>query len=160
MTVRPKMSEIMKELAQIGLRDPLAIPSSEAAHAALLFAQVAWNRALGHDMNAYDEVLRVFLRSKPNLWSELRSRDAETLIETMRQAKELRYATDRRVVVVCGMREENVHIEWCQEKDYPQASELAKQLLDSKFGTGRPIRKHPSRRGRITSRSTRRRCSR
>jgi len=147
MTVGRKMSEIMKELALMCLRDPQAIPSSEAAHAALLFAQVAWNRALGYDMNVYEEVLNVFLCSKPTLWSELRSRDAETLIEAMCQAKELRYSTDRRVVVVCGMREGNVHVEWCEEKDYPRASELAKELLDSKFGTGRTIRKGRSRKG-------------
>jgi len=147
MTVRSKMSEILKELAQMSFRDPEAIPSSEAAHAALLFAQVAWNRALGHDMHAYDEVLRAFLRSNPNLWSELRSCDAETLIEAMCQAKELRYAADRRVVVVCGMRGGNVHAEWCEEKDYPRASELAKGLLDSKFGTGRTVGKRRTRKG-------------
>ena len=147
MNGRPKMSEIIKELAQISFRDPHAIPSTEAAHAALLFAQVGWNRSLGHDTNAYKEILRVFLRSNASLWSEFRSRDAETLIETMRQAKELRYPADHRVVVVCGMREENVHVEWCEEKDYPRVSELAKKRLDSKFGTGRPAGKHRPRRG-------------
>lgn len=147
MTVRPKMSGIMKELALVSFRDSRAIPSSEAAHAALLFAQVAWNRALGHDMQAYKKLVKVFVRSNPNLWSELRSRDAETLIEIMRQAKDQRYLTDRRVVVVCGMSEENVHVEWCEEKDYPQASELAKRRLDSKFGTGRTVGKRHSRKG-------------
>jgi len=42
-----KMSEIMKELGLMGFHPPKATPSSEAAHAALLFTQVAWNRALG-----------------------------------------------------------------------------------------------------------------
>jgi len=147
MTVQRKMSEIMKELALMSFRDPQAVPSSEAAHAALLFAQVAWNRALGLDMTPYKELLKVFLRSNPNLWAELRSRDAETLIEEMRQAREQRYPADRRVVVVCGMLEENVHVEWCEEKDYPQASKLAKRRLDSKFGTGRTIGKRRSRKG-------------
>jgi hypothetical protein len=139
------MSEIMKELALMGFRDPQAVPSSEAAHAALLFAQVAWTRALGHDMQAYRELLKVFLRSNPNLWSELRSRDAESLIKIMRQAKEQRYLSDRRVIVVCGMREENVHVEWCEEKDYPQASEQAKKRLDSKFGSKHIVGKLRSR---------------
>ena len=147
MTVLPKMSEVMKELALTSFRDPQAVPSSGAAHAALLFAQVAWNRALGHDMQEYKELLNVFLGSDPNLWSELRSHDAETLIETMRQAKEQRYAADRRVVVVCGMREGNVHVEWCEEQDYPQASERAKKRLDSKFGTGRTVGKRHPRKG-------------
>jgi len=98
-------------------------------------------------MSGYDELLKVFLRSKASLWSELRSRDAETLIETMRQTKERRYPADRRVVVVCGMREGNVHVEWCEEKDYPRAAELAKQHLESKFGPGRVVGKRRSRRG-------------
>jgi hypothetical protein len=141
------MSEIMKELALLGFRDPQAVPSSEAAHAALLFAHVAWNRALGHDVAPYEKPLAVFLRSNPNLWSELRSRDAEGLIETMQRAKEQRYSADRRVVVVCGMRDGNVHVEWCEEKDYPRASELAKQILDQECGTGRTVGKGRPRRG-------------
>ncbi len=144
MTVHPKLSKIIKELALMSFRNPQAVPSSEAAHAALLFAQVAWNRALGHDMQTYKELFKVFLLSNPNLWSELRSRDAEALIETMRQAKEQFYPADRRVIVVCGMREDSVHVEWCEEKDYPQASELTKKRLDSDFGTGRTIGKQRS----------------
>jgi hypothetical protein len=146
-TTHSKMSEIMKELALMCFRDAEAVPSPEAAHAALLFAQVAWNRTLGQDMQSYKEVLKVFLRSNPNLWSELRSRNAETLIEMLRQAKEQRFSADRRVVVVCGMREENVHVEWCEERDYPRASELAKTLFNPKFGTGRTIEKRRTRKG-------------
>ena len=146
-TFHSKMSEIMKELALMCFRDPEAVPSAEAAHAALLFAQVAWNRTLRQDMQNYKEVLKVFLRSNPNLWSELRSRNAETLIETLRQAREQHFSADRRVIVVCGMREESVHVEWCEEKDYPRASELAKTLLNPKFGTGRTIGKRRTRKG-------------
>ena len=135
MTASSKLSAIMKKLAVMSFRAPTNIPSSEAAHAALLLAHVAWNRALGHDTQAYKDLLMVFSRSNPALWSELRSRDAEALIETMRQAKEHLYPTDRRVVVVCGMREGNVHVEWCEEYDYPRESELAQKRLDSEFGT-------------------------
>ena len=134
-----KMSEIMKEIALISFKNPKVPPSSEAAHASLLFAQVAWNRTLCYDMQDYKALLKVFLRSNPNLWSELRSRDAEELIEIMREAKEHRYSSDLRVVLVCGMREGNVHVEWCEEKDYPQASVSAKKRLESEFGPGRNI---------------------
>jgi len=137
----PKMSDIIKELAFLSLRNPHAIPSSEAAHAALLFAQVAWNRELGHDTPDYRELLNVFLRSNPNLWSELRSRDTEEMIEIMRKAKKQRYPMDRRVIVVSGMREQNVHVEWCKEEDYFQALELAKKSLESKYGCGCAIGK-------------------
>jgi hypothetical protein len=118
MPVLQKLSAIMMELAQTAFVKPNAIPSSEAAHAALLFAQVAWNRALGHETEGYQELLKVFVRSNPKLWSELSSRDPEALIRTMSQVKARRYPDDVRVIVVSGMREGNVHVEWCDEKDY------------------------------------------
>ena len=126
---------------------PLGIPTSEAAHTALLLAQVAWNRSLGHDIQTYRELLKVFLRSNPNLWSEFRSRDAETLIEMIRQAKEKLYPVDRRVVIVCGMRGGNVHVEWCEEKDYPEAIELAQRRIEKEYGPGRTVGKRRSRKG-------------
>jgi len=36
-----KLSEIMKEIARLIFKNPKVPPSSEAAHASLLFAQVA-----------------------------------------------------------------------------------------------------------------------
>ena len=44
-------------------RDPRVAPSTEAAHTALLFAQVAWNRTLVYDAYACKELLKTFLRS-------------------------------------------------------------------------------------------------
>ena len=38
-----KMSEILKEMLEVLLRSPKAVPSSEANHVALFFANVAWN---------------------------------------------------------------------------------------------------------------------
>ncbi len=110
-----KMSAIMKNLALLIFRDPTRVPSSEAAHAALLLAHVAWNRALGLDPKDYNKLLMVFSRDNPDFWSEFRSQDAEALIETVRQAKAERYPMDRRVIMVCGMREGNVHVEWREE---------------------------------------------
>ena len=42
-------SEIMKEMSETLLRNPGAVPSSEAAHVALFFANVAWNESVGLD---------------------------------------------------------------------------------------------------------------
>lgn len=137
----------MKELALLSFKNPNVPPSSEAAHASLLFAQVAWNRTLGHDIKDYKDLLKVFLRSNSNLWSEFKSRDSECLIEIMREAKESRYPADSRVVLVCGMRDGNVHVQWCEEKDYPQESVNAIKRLESKFGPGRIIRKRKSKKG-------------
>lgn len=123
------MSEIMKNLALMCFRDTRSEPSSEAVHASLLLANVAWNRALGRDVPDYEDLLMVFTQSKPELWSELITGNTEALIETMHQAKEKIYPKDRRVILICGMREGNVRVEWCDEKDYPNAAELANKRI-------------------------------
>jgi hypothetical protein len=56
MTHQPrKMSEIMKEMSERLLRNPGGVPSSEAAHVALMFANIAWNETvgLGHARKGY-----------------------------------------------------------------------------------------------------------
>jgi len=136
MTALPKMSAVMLELAQSAFISPKTPPTSEAAHAALLFAQIAWNLTLGHQTEGYQELLNVFFRSNPKFWTELRSNDPETLIETIREIKERRYAADVRVIVVCGIREGNVRVEWCDEQDYLEAARHAKKRLDAEYGIG------------------------
>ncbi len=42
-----KMSEILMEMTERLLRHPSAAHSSEAAHVALMFANIAWNKAVG-----------------------------------------------------------------------------------------------------------------
>ena len=50
MTRQPrKMSENMKQMTESLLRNPRNVPSSEAAHVALFFANVAWNERAGLD---------------------------------------------------------------------------------------------------------------
>jgi hypothetical protein len=86
-----------------------------------LLAHVAWNRALGHDMRDCHEVLNALLRVRPSLWPELRSRDTEAPIAAVRQGKERFFPAHRRIVLVCGLVEGKVHMEWCEERDYPRA---------------------------------------
>jgi len=109
-----KLSEIIKEMACVVLKNPEREPSSEAAHAALLMAHVAWNRAngLAAGQSAYLQMLRQFEESNPALWSELRSADTESLIAELVIYKEQHYQHDRRHLLVCGMRGDKVHVEW------------------------------------------------
>jgi hypothetical protein len=124
-----KMSEIMMELAMTCFRESRAAHSSEAIHTALLLANVAWNRSLGRDVPDFEDLLMVFTRSRPELWSELLSGNTEALIETMVQTKKEHFAEDRRVILICGLRESNIRVEWCDEKDYPDAAELANMRI-------------------------------
>jgi hypothetical protein len=80
--------------------------SSEAAHASLLFAYAAWDRATrprtrGPD---YHPLLRQFDSSNPNLWSELKSADAEALMVELIAYKQAHYPNDRRQIVVRNAR--------------------------------------------------------
>lgn len=72
---RKQMSAIMKEMALTTLVDPEAIPSSEAAAAALLLSHVAWQRANGDQFpdSAYAEALAEMHRARPDVWKEMSS---------------------------------------------------------------------------------------
>jgi len=147
-TSRPKMSEALKRLAQMNLRNPNTVPSSEAAHAALLFAHVGWNAALGHDVDGYQKILRRFIDSRPQLWFELQSSDPQVLIDAARQAKLRLYPGDRRIVLVCGIPNDRVHVEWCEEQDYPEAVQALKKTMGSGPGARGGARSRHDARGR------------
>ena len=108
-------------MASTVLKDPERVPSSEAAHASLLFAHTAWDRATRQDAGGpdYHPVLRQFEASNPDLWSELTSSDSEALVAKLITYKRTHYPTDQRQIVVCGMRGDNVRVEWV---DPPAAS--------------------------------------
>ena len=110
-----KMSEIMKEMAETLLHSPSAVPSSEAVHVALLFANVAWNECIGmdHAREGYRSVWEKIEASNPALWNEFKSNDINAMIEQLVRYKKKHYPEDRRRILVCGMVESgNVHVEW------------------------------------------------
>ena len=71
-----KMSEIMKEMAELLLKRPGKDASNEAAHVALLFANVAWNECVGldHARDGYRNVRETIEAEDPAPWDELKSR--------------------------------------------------------------------------------------
>jgi len=108
----PKLSSIIKKIAMNMLKKPKRPPSSEAAHAALLLAHLGWNRALGYPEFEYVSLLESFEAERPSFWQELKSNDPEYLISVAEKEKLHFGPHDRRVIVVCGMREGNVRVEW------------------------------------------------
>ncbi len=118
-----KMSEIFKEMAFTILKNPRALPSSEAMHAGLLVAHVAWNRELGESFpdEQYEAVLKEFSKSRPSMWKEFSTRNTRLMIEKLRVYKRINYPDDSRIVIICGMRESGViHIEWVRASDKPK----------------------------------------
>ena len=109
------MSEIFQEMALTLLKDPKAIPSAEAAHAALLFSHVAWNRSVGETFTDAEcqSILRKFEKARPSFWAELVTKDWRVPVERLIEYKQAHYPDDTRIVVVCGMRVPGVvHVEW------------------------------------------------
>lgn len=108
-----RMSEILKEMSQQLLRDPRAIPSSEAAHVSLFIAHMAWNESvgLGHSRENCRESLQPLEQSNPELWAEFHSPDVSGMIDQLVQYKNNKFAKDRRRVLSCEILEGRMRVE-------------------------------------------------
>jgi hypothetical protein len=115
MATKPgKMSEIMKEMSETLLRDPGEVPSSEAAHVALFFANVAWNESVGlaDSREGYRNVWEAIESDNPELWNEFKSNDIDTMIDELVRYKKEHYPDDRRRILTCGIPDGKVRVEW------------------------------------------------
>ncbi len=110
-----KMSDIMKEMLEILLRNPKAIPSSEASHVAMFFANVAWNECigLGAEREACRNVWQAIEAENPNLWDELKSNDIDAMIDELVEYKKAHYPDDWRRILTCGSTPHGtIRVEW------------------------------------------------
>jgi hypothetical protein len=109
-----KLSEIMKEMSERLLRNHRRVPSSEAAHVALFFANVAWNESVGLDgpREGYRSVWETIEAENPELWNEFRSNDINAMIDELVQYKQTHYPDDRRRILTCGIPDGKVRVEW------------------------------------------------
>lgn len=109
-----KMSEVMKEMSEQLLKNPGAVPSSEAAHAALMFVNIAWNETvgLGHARNRYRSAWEMIEAENPEMWSEFKSNDVDAMIDELVQYKRKHYPNDQRRILTCGIPDGKVRVEW------------------------------------------------
>jgi hypothetical protein len=109
-----KLSEILKEMSETLLRTPGAMPSSEAAHVALFFANVAWNESVGldHAREGYRKVWETIKAENPALWNEFKSSDTDAMIDELVRYKQAHYPDDRRRVLTCGIPDGKIRVEW------------------------------------------------
>lgn len=115
MTLRTgKLSEMMKELSERLLRCPDQVPSSEAAHVALFFATAAWNESVGlvNARDGYRHVWETIEEDNPAFWNELKSNDVDRMIDELVDYKRSRYANDRRRILLCGIVDGKIRVEW------------------------------------------------
>jgi hypothetical protein len=109
-----KMSEMMKEMSERLLRHPDAAHSSEAAHVALFFANVAWNECVGLDgaREGYRNVWETIEAENPELWNEFKSNDIDGMIDELIEYKQQHFPDDRRRILTCGIPEGSIRVEW------------------------------------------------
>jgi len=109
-----KMSEIMKEMSERLFRNPGGVPSSEAAHVALMFANIAWNETvgLGHARKGYRSAWESIEAENPEMWSEFKSNDVDAMIDELVQFKKQHYPDDQRRILTCGIPDGSVRVEW------------------------------------------------
>jgi hypothetical protein len=109
-----KMSEIMKEMSEIVFRHPNKVPSSEAMHVALFFANAAWNESvrLTDAREGYRNVWESIETENPELWNEFKSNNVNAMIDDLVQYKKNHYPDDQRRILTCGIPDGNIGVEW------------------------------------------------
>lgn len=109
-----KMSEILKEMSGQLLLNPGHAPSQEAAELALMFANFAWNEAvgLGHDREGYRSAWETVEAENPGVWSELKSNDVDAMIDELVAYKKRHDPDDGRRILTCGLIDGRIRVEW------------------------------------------------
>lgn len=109
-----KLSEILKEMSELLLRNPKAVPSSEAAHLALMFSNIAWNETVGmaHHRESYRSSWEIIEADNPQVWSEFKSNDVDGMIDELVEFKKQHYPDDHRRILSCGIPDGKVRVEW------------------------------------------------
>ncbi len=109
-----KLSEILKEMSELLLRNPKAIPTSEAAHLALMFANIAWNETVGmvHHREHYRPSWELIEADNPEVWSEFKSNDVDGMIDELVEFKQQHYLDDRRRILSCGIPDGRIRVDW------------------------------------------------
>ncbi len=125
-----KLSEIMKEMSEVLLRHPSEVPSSEAAHVALFFANAAWNESvgLGDSREGYRSVWEPIEAGNPELWNEFKSNDINAMIDELIQYKKNHYPDDQRRILTCGIPDGKIRVEWLNAAAPGVDSRLEMQL--------------------------------
>jgi hypothetical protein len=114
-----KMSKIILGLAEKALAQTPKKSSREAVAAALLLANVAWNRAVdplgGDQLGHYRKALNALREENPKCLRELKNGDVEAIIQELTRLKAENYPDDDRIIRLCGLTsEDNVRVEWHQ----------------------------------------------
>lgn len=127
-----KLSEILVSLTDLLLIRPGKTKSSEAANAAMLFARLGWNRALGQPTPDFTKLLLKLKKSNPSLWDDLISNNPEELISRIQIEKQERYSSDRRIILISSATPSgNLRVQWCYIENLPEAKRYIDRLIEN-----------------------------
>jgi hypothetical protein len=101
-------------MAETLLRNPGAVPSSEAAHVALFSAHVAWNESVGldHAREGYRSMWEAIEAENPAPWNESKSSDVNAMIDELVRYKKAHYPDDRQRILTCGIPDGKARVDW------------------------------------------------
>ena len=108
------MSEILKEMSERLLLHPDDSHSPEAAHVALMFANIAWNETVGisHGREGYRTAWEMIEAENPEMWSEFKSNDVEAMVDELVVYKQKHFLHDQRRILTCGIPNGSIRVEW------------------------------------------------
>ena len=108
------LSAVIIRMAETVLKNPASGVYSDAAHAAILLAHVAWNREVAGDEfladGGYLPRLLEFQKSSRVFGQYLKSIDWEDLITTLREFKHRYYPDDKRFITECRFKQGKVRV--------------------------------------------------
>jgi hypothetical protein len=79
-----------------------------------MFANIAWNESVGltHGRKGYRSAWETIEAENPEMWSEFKSNDVDAMIDELKRFKEQRYPDDRRRILMCGIPDGKIRVEW------------------------------------------------
>lgn len=108
------LSEIITELAFLGLPAGCELPTVQAMSLCVALASSAWNQAVGLPPN-HPQILQIIQEVEaddPNVWNDMRSSDWKEIHNAMISHKQRHYPNDRRKIARYGYVSGKVHIEY------------------------------------------------
>jgi hypothetical protein len=122
---KQKLSDIIQEIALHALKSPDENTSEPAMRAAFMLATAAWNSTVGDDdaIRQYHEAAALFGRKDALLLEELKSNNAELLINKLSDYKQEHFPHDLRRVVATEMTPEgHFRVHWSEPNNLTTAS--------------------------------------
>lgn len=109
-----KLSDIITEIAFLGLPENCKTPTLEALSFCIALASSAWNQSNGFPNNHKQiiEIIKELENEDPDFWDDMRSKDWKEIHNRMMSYKITKFKTDKRKIHKFGYLDGKVRVEW------------------------------------------------